>query len=241
MPTEITFDVRMGVVIINSPTTGQRKVFPRDETGHVTITVPDALDGIRNDHPDAEKADAPWEPLHPAVAADPDRVPVQIRETNEAIWKNNLYTVIRSEWRYPAHAEDPDAPTLVHLSIRRNDRLPVTDWRHKQKIKNQLAGEDCEAVELYPAEDRLVDTSNQFHLWCFPPGVRVPVGYEDGRVTFGQPALDGAKQRPFVDGEVETVTAEKLEEMAEAYRKAPKRERNETLDAARKRAQELAQ
>lgn len=241
MPTEITIDVRTGVVIVDSPRTKQRKIIPRDETVKMTISIPDMLDGIPNDHPDAEKPDAPWQPLREAVAADPDRVPEFIRETAEAIWKNDLYTVVRSEWVYPGQADDPEAPTLVHLSIRRNDRLPVTDWRHKQKIKNELAGEDCEAVELYPAEDRLVDTSNQFHLWCFPPGFRVPVGYEDGRVTFSKPAIDGAKQRPFVDGEVETVDEETLNRMAEEYKKTSTAQRNARLDAARKRAQELAQ
>ena len=43
-----------------------------------------------------------------------------------------------------------------HLSIKRRDL---------QRIKNPLRGPDCEAVELYPAEERLVDTANQYHLW----------------------------------------------------------------------------
>jgi hypothetical protein len=52
-----------------------------------------------------------------------------------------------------------------HLSIKRIDQEPVHDWRDLQRIKNQLLGPDCEAVELYPAEERLVDTANQYHLW----------------------------------------------------------------------------
>jgi hypothetical protein len=37
----------------------------------------------------------------------------------------------------------------------------VHDWRDLQRIKNQLVGPECEAVELYPAESRKVDTANQ--------------------------------------------------------------------------------
>lgn len=223
MPTEITIDVRTGVVIINSPKTKQKKVIPRDETFKMTITVPDALDGIPNDHPDAEKPDTPWQPLHPAKAVStnmPKEMLDAIAEMHESIWKNDLYTVTRSEWKYPPDKDNPDAPTLVHLSIRRNDRLPAKDWRHFQKIKNELAGENCEAVELYPAENRLVDTANQYHLWCFPAGYRVPVGYEDGRLTCGEPTMDGAKQRPFVDGEPESIGAADLEKLAQAHIRA---------------------
>ena len=46
---------------------------------------------------------------------------------------------------------------IVHLSIKSNDRSPVLDWRDKLRIKNELCGEDAEAVELYPAMNRVVD------------------------------------------------------------------------------------
>src|SRR4051794_36621188 len=49
---------------------------------------------------------------------------------------------------------------LVSLNIRRRDGLPILrDWRHFQNIKNDILGKECEAIELYPAESRLVDTS----------------------------------------------------------------------------------
>lgn len=35
-----------------------------------------------------------------------------------------------------------------------------------QRIKNELLGDEYEACELYPAESRLVDGANQFHLWA---------------------------------------------------------------------------
>jgi hypothetical protein len=56
---------------------------------------------------------------------------------------------------------------LWHLSIRSIDRSARHDWRDFQRIKNELCGPEFEATEVYPAESRLVDMSNQFHLWVF--------------------------------------------------------------------------
>jgi hypothetical protein len=91
----------------------------------------------------------------------------------DEIWQNNQYVVLL------ANREDG----LTHLSIRRQDRRPVRDWRHLQRIKNQLCGPEREGVELFPAESRLMDTSNQYHLWVVPEGVSVELGYFDGRVV----------------------------------------------------------
>lgn len=100
------------------------------------------------------------------------------------LWMNDTYTVIRE-----------DCEDWVHLSIRRNDREPVTDWRDKQEIKNQLVGEECEGLELFPAESRVVDTANQYHLWVIrSPGAGIGVGFHEGRhVFYGD--VGGAVQR----------------------------------------------
>lgn len=71
-----------------------------------------------------------------------------------------------------------EAGRIAHLSIKRHDREPIHDWRDLQRIKNDILGPECEAVELYPAESRLMDTSNQYHLWgSDDPTFRFPVGY----------------------------------------------------------------
>lgn len=72
----------------------------------------------------------------------------------------------------------------VHLSIKRIDRQPVHDWRDMQAIKNQLVGVECEGVELYPAESRLVDGANQYHIWtCKDPAFRFPFGFTTRAVS----------------------------------------------------------
>lgn len=80
--------------------------------------------------------------------------------------------------RYQVHVRTVDSG--VHLSIKRLDQLPIHDWRDLQRIKDELVGPDCEAVELYPASERLVDTSNQYHLWALPdPACRFDLGFTE--------------------------------------------------------------
>ena len=85
---------------------------------------------------------------------------------------------------------------MVHLSIKRIDRLPVRDWRDLQRIKNELVGENAEGIEIFPDESRCVDTANQYHLWVFPE-YRFPFGFSGRLVTEG--GFKGAKQRVFED------------------------------------------
>jgi len=70
--------------------------------------------------------------------------------------------------------------SVVHLSIKTHDRSTIIPWQHKQWIKNDICGEELEAVELFPAESRMVNTANQYHLWVME---KVPVGWECERVV----------------------------------------------------------
>ena len=89
---------------------------------------------------------------------------------------------------------------VLHLSIKRIDKEPIHDWRDLQEIKNMLVGEKYEAIELYPSEDRKVDTANQYHLWVLYSWKgregeipRVPIGW-GARLTADK-SSHGAKQR----------------------------------------------
>jgi hypothetical protein len=103
-----------------------------------------------------------------------------------SVWINDKYQVVRREI----------AGGMVHLSIRRRDRSADHDWRDYQQIKNQLVGPECEAVELYPAESRLVDNANQYHLWAvLDPAYRFPIGWKERMVSNN--AIGKSEQRPF--------------------------------------------
>jgi hypothetical protein len=148
----------------------------------------------------AQSRPRPWQPLYRAqliipgqlaAAANADTaIMTEVRRIMEAeVWRNDRYVVI---------VERAAGGWVSHLSIRRDDRKPIHNWRDLMRIKNELAGEDAEGVELYPARDRLVDGANQYHIWCQRPGVRFPLGFPEGMLgTSDQAAAIGAKQRPL--------------------------------------------
>jgi hypothetical protein len=71
-------------------------------------------------------------------------------------------------------------PPFVHLDIKRHDGGDCKNWRELQQIKNELVGPEHEAVELFPAESRLVDTANQYHLWVHVSSdFRFPFGFAE--------------------------------------------------------------
>ena len=130
-----------------------------------------------------------WQPLERSIPHK-DGVPVDIDDEEQ--FANDQYIVYRRR----VDSDKPDVPFMYHLSIKRRDRAPVHDWRHFQRIKNELAGPEWEAVEIYPAESRLVDAANQYHLWCFQ--FQIGFGF-DKRLVLNQAQGDiltpGAKQR----------------------------------------------
>jgi hypothetical protein len=130
---------------------------------------------------------------HPEITE--EMVEAQYMESlqNET-WLNSKYQV---QVRRPAQTseEGPTDMPVIHLSIKRIDKQPIHDWRDLQKIKTELLGAEIEAIELYPAESRVVDTANQYHLWCFPEGYQVPVGWTVGLMIDGTGEDDGTVQR----------------------------------------------
>lgn len=82
------------------------------------------------------------------------------------------------------------------IGITALDETARHDWRDFQRIKNDVCGPEWEAIELYPAESRLVDPSNRFYLWAVPDGVFAQVGMVGfRRVLDIDKAI--APQRPF--------------------------------------------
>jgi hypothetical protein len=77
---------------------------------------------------------------------------------------------------------------FIHLCIRRHDGQPYKDWKAHQQIKSEIIGPEYEAVELFPAESRLVDLKNEYHLWVHPnPTYRFPFGLTPNRGVMENP------------------------------------------------------
>lgn len=122
----------------------------------------------------------PWQPLWRSYL--PEEEIERARKLTEAagaeysppdeIWVNDEYQC------FVAYL-DPERGKggALSLSIKRNDKRPPHDWRELQAIKNEVAGWEREAIELYPAESRLVDEADQAWLWVMPAGVRVEIGF----------------------------------------------------------------
>ena len=102
----------------------------------------------------------------------------------QEIWINEKYqvNVLRGEnCDQYIHMEDFKGK-CDYLSIKTIDKKPIHDWRDLQQIKNELCGKDREALEIYPAESRLVDTANQYHLWVIPKDAQIPFGFTQREV-----------------------------------------------------------
>ena len=152
-----------------------------------------------------------WQPLERAVRIPNKYDSLLLRpDEDKEVWKNNLYTVIVNRNLESAKIK------YTWLSIRRNDRSACKDWRHFQYIKNQLVGPECEGIEIYPAESRLVDNANQYHLWVVQdPSVKVPFGFDERAVTENK-IIEGSVQRRFP----ENMMPEDLNEQEEKVRQA---------------------
>jgi hypothetical protein len=100
-------------------------------------------------------------PLEKLTKVSDDEVRLLGRIDADEVWKNDLYhvAVLRNAGKF-------EGRTVIQLSIKRRDREAISpEWRDKQEIKNQLVGPEYEGVELYPAESRLNDQVNKYHLW----------------------------------------------------------------------------
>lgn len=61
-----------------------------------------------------------------------------------------------------------DVGTAFHLAVSSltGDR---PSWPEMQRIKNELAGPDATAVEVYPPQREVVDDANMYHIWIVGP------------------------------------------------------------------------
>lgn len=105
---------------------------------------------------------------------------------NIECYVNDIYQVLVAR---EEHANDlVHSPALkdrcTYISIKRKDKKSTHDWRHFQQIKNELVGSEVEAIEIYPAESRLHDSANQYHLFCYPVGFKIPFGWTERLVDY---------------------------------------------------------
>ena len=127
---------------------------------------------------------------------------------NIEVWGNDIYDAVVRHLQ----TDEESVGEMLHISFKRRDRAASRDWRHFQQIKNEIAGPERCAVEIFPPESKLVDTSNEYHLWVFPEGIDMGFGFQQSELrtpeqieefneverSQGRPAK--AQQRPWQEG-----------------------------------------
>lgn len=84
---------------------------------------------------------------------------------------------------------------LILLMVQRIDAKDGLSWDLLQWVKGALGYGDREALELYPPDDRLINSANMRHLWMLPAGQCFPFGLDHERRTGGL-ALDAPPPIP---------------------------------------------
>lgn len=70
---------------------------------------------------------------------------------------------------------DGEEAGRVHLAIRTISNAEPP-WRDLQRIKNELFGPERLAVQVYPADSRLIDQADMYHLFILPTGTELGFG-----------------------------------------------------------------
>lgn len=140
---------------------------------------------------------ARWEPLERCPVLDPQAYIDHGLTAPDAVYGNKTYSVFVREIGRGA----------LHISFHRRDRAAIHDWRHMQAIKNEVAGPERLAVEIFPPESSLVDSSNEYHLWVVPEGAAIPFMWEGEPYVLAPDELERemggptkARQRAWEEG-----------------------------------------
>ncbi len=113
-----------------------------------------------------------------------DRIPLPQGQLGSG-WASACHACHRN--RVFAVLERQDAVGVVHLAVSSLSGIRPS-WHEMQRIKNEIAGEDATAIEVYPPQDQVVDEADMFHIWVLRgklpfglhrmpglPGLRSPV------------------------------------------------------------------
>ena len=121
-----------------------------------------------------------WAPMRYSHDADDVSDDWQEGRPVPQVWGNDRYT---ATVYFPPVEGGEKWLTVIGVHSRTRAATGAHDWRHMQRIKNDIAGPEREAVELFPAESRLVDTANEFWLWVLPEGEQFPFGFSERKVA----------------------------------------------------------
>lgn len=99
--------------------------------------------------------------------------PKQLKQGNG--WFGELDKVYSQNGNYVVMTREVQTEwgTVIHACVR-NAASTDIPWAEKQRIINELFGEESVAVEVFPKESELVDAANMYHLWILPKDMELP-------------------------------------------------------------------
>ncbi|HNA77819.1 MAG TPA: hypothetical protein PKY99_00110 [Turneriella sp.] len=94
------------------------------------------------------------------------------RENVKAIYTDGFVVV----QEYHLHWRPRFKKILVrHLAISHRDGIRLNKFYDIMALKDLICGEDCEAVQVYPRRNEVVDAADMLHLFVFPRGFKWPL------------------------------------------------------------------
>lgn len=97
---------------------------------------------------------APWETVHfPEKTVGPSGWIAEFTKVH----RNNVFSVLDRTLRDGTR----------HLAVTSLSEIRPT-WPEMQRIKDEIAGTDATAVEVYPPQSEIIDQANMYHLWVLP-------------------------------------------------------------------------
>lgn len=95
-----------------------------------------------------------WETLHfPRGSVSPNGWTAEFTKAH----RNNVFSILERTL--------PDGTR--HLGITSLSGVRPT-WPEMQRIKDEIAGPDATAVEVYPPKAEIIDAADMYHLWVLP-------------------------------------------------------------------------
>lgn len=103
----------------------------------------------------------PWNQFADITHSHPTRSAGEMRESGlDRVWQNHRYIVFlhRNDRMWMGQSWD-------RVMARRSDAEPMISWSDMQRIKNEIFGEEIEAIQFLPKQTKLVDQANLY--WFF--------------------------------------------------------------------------
>jgi hypothetical protein len=91
---------------------------------------------------------------------------------------DRVYVDEKQEYCVMVRSVETEWGKVDHACIR---NVPNSDipWAEKQRIKNEIFGQERTAVEVFPTTADLVDEANMYHIWVLPDGMKLPFGLKN--------------------------------------------------------------